>query len=137
MQKGKIDIKDKPLVPLKRLRALTITPKKIALIVFVIFLILVLGYFWREINFLIMPPKLEITQPPVDISTNQSTIEIIGKTEPTATLTINSYNVYIDKDGNFVYEINLDEGVNNIKIESKNRFNKINTIIRRIIYNKQ
>jgi hypothetical protein len=137
MQKRKIDIKDKPLVPLKKLRALTITPKKIALIVFVIFLILVLGYFWREINFLIMPPKLEITQPPADIFTNQSTIEIIGKTEPTATLTINSYNVYIDKDGNFIYEINLDEGVNNIKIESKNRFNKINTIIRRIIYSKQ
>lgn len=134
MQKTKIKIKDKPLVPTKRLRVLMVTPKKIALIIFIVFLILVLGYFWREINFLIRPPKLEITQPPTDISTTLQTIEIIGKTEPTATLTINTYDAYIDKDGNFKYEINLEEGVNTIQVQSKNRFNKVNTIIRRVIY---
>ncbi|MFH1129320.1 MAG: hypothetical protein V1686_01120 [Patescibacteria group bacterium] len=136
MQKTKIRIKDKPLMPMKRLRVLMVTPKKVALIIFIVFVVLVLGYFWREINFLIRPPKLEITQPPTDISTNQSTIEIIGKTESTAILTIDGYNAYINKDGSFKFEKNLSEGVNNVIIESKNRFNKINTIIRRIIYNK-
>lgn len=113
-----------------------VTPKKIALIIFIIFLVLVLGYFYREICFLIKPPKLEIIQPPTDISTNQNIIEIIGKTELTASLTINGYNIYIDKDGNFKQEINLIEGLNTIEIQSKNRFNKVNTIIRRIIYEK-
>jgi len=136
MQKTKINIKDKPLMPMKRSRVLMFTPKKIALIIFIVFVVLVLGYFYREICFLIRPPKLEVTQPPADISTNQGTIEIIGNTEPTAILTINTYNAYIDKDGNFKYEINLSEGVNTIEIQSKNRFNKVNTIIRRIIYNK-
>jgi len=137
MQKTKIEIKDRPLVPIKAKRVLTITPKKLALIAFIVFLILVLGYFWREISFLVSPPRLEIIQPPADISINQSTIEIIGKTEPTAILTIDGFEVYIDKDGNFKFEKNLIEGVNNIIIESKNRFNKVNTIIRRVIYNKQ
>ncbi len=136
MQKTRISIKDKPLMPMRRSKALMFTPKKIALIVFVVFLILVLGYFYREICFLIKPPKLEVTQPPADISTNQSTIEIIGKTEPTATVTIDGFDVYIDKDGNFKFEKNLINEVTNIEIQSKNRFNKVNTIIRRIIYEK-
>ena len=83
-----------------------------------------------------MPPKLEIIQPPADISTNQSIIEIIGRTETTAVLTIDNSEVYIDKDGNFKFEKNLVEGVNNIVVQSKNRFNKVNTIIRRVIYSK-
>lgn len=120
----------------KRSRSLIFTPKKVALIVFVVFLILVLGYFYREICFLVRPPKLEITQPPTDISTNQNTIEIIGNTELTASLTINGYNVYINKDGSFKHEMNLIEGVNTIEVQSKNRFNKINTIVRKIIYEK-
>jgi hypothetical protein len=136
MHKTKIEIKDKSLISVRGRKSLTITPKRVTLIIFIIFLVLVLGYFWREINFLIRPPKLEITQPPTDISTNQNTIEIIGKTESTAFLLINSQEIYIDKEGNFKTELNLSEGLNTIKIESKNRFNKVNTIIRRIIYNK-
>lgn len=136
MQKTKIEIKDRPLVPLKAKRFLTITPKRISLIVFILFLILVGIYFWREINFLVMPPKLEVSQPPTDISTSQKQIEIIGKTEPTAILSIDEFGVYIESDGSFKFEKNLSEGINTIKIESKNRFNKVNTIIRRVIYNK-
>ena len=136
MQKTKIEIKDKPLVPMKANKFLTITPKRITLIVFILFLIFVGIYFWREINFLVMPPNLEVTQPPADISTNQKTFEIIGKTESTAYLLVNGQETYLDREGNFKTEVNLSEGVNTIKIESKNRFNKINTIIRRIIYEK-
>ncbi len=136
MQKTRIEIKDKPLIPIRKGKSLTITPKKLTLIVFILFLILVFGYFWREISFLVQAPKLEVTQPPTDISTTEKTIEIIGKTESTAFLSINNQETYLDKEGNFKSELNLSEGLNTIKIESKNRFNKVNTIIRRIIYNK-
>ena len=118
-------------------RNFIITPKKVALIVFVLFLVLVLGYFWREIGFLVQAPKLEVTQPPADISTTEKTITILGETESTAFLSINGQEIYLDKEGGFKTELNLSEGLNTIKIESKNRFNKVNTIIRRVIYNKQ
>jgi len=101
MKKIRFDIKDKPLMSIKKTKTLMITPKKVALIVFIIFLVLVLGYIYREICFLIRPPKLEIIQPPTDISISQNIIEIIGKTELTASLTINGYDVYINKDGSF------------------------------------
>ena len=130
----KLEVKDKAIKPIKRRWALVISPKKIVLSIFVLFLILVGWYFYREINFLIKAPFLEITQPLTDITVTQETFEIIGRTIPSAYLTVNNEEVYIDKEGNFRSQINLSQGVNIIKIEAKNRFNKANQIIRRIIY---
>lgn len=136
MKRLKLEVKDKAIEPIKGSRTLVISPKKIVLIVFIIFLILVGLYFYREICFLVKAPKLELSQPPIDITVTEENFEIIGKTEPFAYLTINDQEVYIDKEGNFRSQINLSQGVNTIKIESKNRFNKANQIIRRIIYEK-
>lgn len=133
MQRIKLEVKDKPIEPLRKPRSFLITPKRIALVFFILFLILVGYYFWREIGFLIKPSELEISQPPTDITVTQDTFEISGKTNPGAYLTVNGKEVYIDKEGNFKSEINLSQGLNIIKIEAKNRFGKTNTIIRRII----
>lgn len=130
----KLELKDKAIRPIRRAWQLKITPKRIVLIVFILFLILVALYFYREINFLIKPPFLEVTQPPADITAMKQTFEIIGKTHPSAYLTINNKEVYIDKQGNFHTEIDLSQGVNTITIQAKNRFNKTNQIIRRIIF---
>ena len=134
IQKAKLEVKDKAIRPLKRMRQLVITPKRISLIVFVLFLILVGLYFHREIGFLTKAPALEVSQPPFDITVKQETFEIIGKTNTSAYLTVNSKEIYIDKQGNFKTEVNLSQGVNIITVQAKNRFDKINEIIRRIIY---
>lgn len=133
----KLELKDKPIKPLKRTKSLLITPKKITLVVFILFLILAALYFYREIGFLTKAPKLEVTQPPIDITATEESIEIVGKTDPSAYLTVNAQEVYINKEGNFKTEINLSQGLNIIKIQAKNRFNKTNEIIRRIIYEKK
>lgn len=137
MEKFKTDLNDKPIEPLKRKKSLIISPKKIVLIIFVLFLVLVILYFWRELNFLIKPPSLIIIQPPTDITSTEETFKIIGKTEPGVYLTINKDEIYVDKEGNFEEEINLSQGINLIEIIVKNRFNKTNKEIRRIIYNQQ
>ncbi len=134
IQKAKLEVKDKAIRPLKRMRQLVITPKRISLIVFVLFLILVGLYFHREIGFLTKAPALELSQPPTDITVKQETFEIIGTTDPSAYLTVNDKEVYIDKQGEFKTEVNLSQGVNVITIQAKNRFDKTNEIIRRIIY---
>ena len=136
MQKIKLELKDRPLEPLMQKKSLLITPKKIVFFVFILFLILVTFYFWREICFLIKPPALEVFQPPADINVNYEKFEISGKTTPFALLTLNEEELYIDKEGGFKKEIILSEGLNTLKIEAKNRFGKINTIIRRIIFQK-
>jgi len=135
MQKIKLELKDKPLKPLMNKKSLLVTPKKIVLFLFVLFLVLVVFYFWKEICFLIKPPALEVFQPPADITVNQDRFEIIGKTTPFAYLILNGEELYIDKEGNFRKEITLSFGLNTLKIEAKNRFGKTNTITRRIIFN--
>jgi len=137
MKKIKLELKDKPIKPLKRTRSLVVGPKKIVLILFILFLILVAFYFWREISFLVKAPGLEVFQPPTDITVTQEAFEILGKTEPISYLTINGEEIYIDRKGNFKTEIELSEGLNIIKINSKNRFGKTNEIIRRILYEKR
>lgn len=134
MKKIKLEVRDKALRPIKRKRAFILSPKKIVLIVFVVFLLLVVLYFWKQINFLIKAPYLEVSQPFVDITVTEQVFEIIGKTNSSAYLTINGQEVYINKGGNFKTEIELSKGINIVKIESKNRFDKVNEIIRRIIY---
>jgi len=135
MQRIKLELKDKPIEPLVKRRSLAITPKRIIFLIFILFLIAVAWFFWKEICFLIRPPQLEVSQPPADIAVNREIFEIIGKTSPVAYLTVKDEEVYVDKDGSFKKEIELSPGVNTIKIEAKNRFGKTNTIIRRIIFN--
>lgn len=130
----KLEVKDKAIRPVRRGRQLVITPKRIVLGVFILFLILVVWFFYWQISFLIRAPELEVSQPLTDITVKEEVFEIIGKTNSSAYLTVNGQEVYIDKEGGFKNLIELSEGVNIIEIQAQNRFNKTNEIIRRIIY---
>lgn len=137
VEKIKLELKDKPLSPIRRPKSFFIRPKIVAIVVFLIFIIFVCWYFWHEVRFLIKAPELKVLQPPADISATVDSFEIVGATDPSAYLTINDEKIYLDKDGNFKFELHLSSGVNIIKVEAKNRFNKTNQIIRRILYEKQ
>ena len=137
MKKIKLELKDRAIRPIKKARRLVISPKKISSIFFIIFLIAIVWYFSREITFLTAAPDLEINSPFTDLIVSEESFEVIGKTDPTAFLTINDNKIFIEKDGNFNNLINLVAGVNLIKIKAENRFGKTNEIIRRIIYERQ
>ncbi len=137
MKRIKLELKDRAIRPIKRAKMFVINPKKISSILFIIFLIAIVWYFSREITFLTAAPDLEINSPFTDLIVNEESFEIVGKTDPTAFLTINDKKIFIEKDGNFNNLINLVAGVNLIKIKAENRFGKTNEIIRRIIYERQ
>lgn len=110
-----------------------LTPKILGWIAGVLFFLIVLGYLFFQLNHLIGAPGIENFEPKADFSTAQSSISISGRTKPEAQLTINGGAVYIDKDGKFQQEINLNEGLNTIKVEARNRFGKTTVLIRQII----
>lgn len=68
-------------------------------------------------------PELEINQPQdgETITDDNNRIEVIGKTEGEADILINDHFVVVDSEGNFNYQISLDEGENEIKIISKDK----------------
>ncbi|MFH1308749.1 MAG: hypothetical protein ABIH51_01925 [Patescibacteria group bacterium] len=134
MKKTKLQLKDKPIKPIKKLGNFTINPRKISLIVFVLFLILVAWYFSREIRFLTAAPNLDVDIE--DMIVREESFNILGRTDSSAHLVVNDKEILVEKNGNFETQINLVAGVNLIKIKAKNRFGKTNEIIKRIIYEK-
>ncbi len=110
-----------------------ITPKKISWVIALIIILLIVGYLIYQLDFLISAPKLEVDYPAQDLTINRSLIEISGRSDQSAKLTVNGEQVYIEKDGTFRQEINLSPGVNTLKIEAVNRFGKKSEIMRQIV----
>ncbi len=104
--------------------------KNILIIAFVFVCIMYLGFYIKNI---VAPPKLVIIEPGSDISIEEFFINIYGKTDEEAIVTINQENVLTDADGYFRKNIGLITGVNNIEIIAKKKYSEENVIIRKIL----
>lgn len=129
------DLRRKEMIELPSLPTprIIVTPKRIKWAVIILIALVIIGYLIYQLDFLIAPPRLIINYPAEDLMIERSTIEISGQSDISAKLTINGQQVYIDKDGNFLQELNLSPGVNTLKIEAVNRFGKKSEITRQII----
>ena len=91
-----------------------------------------LGFF---INNIISPPKLFISYPEKDLTTDKKFIEITGITEQEVQIYINEDLVLVDVYGSFSKRISLKEGLNLISITAQKKYSKKNEIIRKILVN--
>jgi hypothetical protein len=82
-------------------------------------------YIGWQISILAAPPKLEIISPKDNSKATEQSIVVEGKTDAGAEVFINDVGISIDPEGNFVERISLQEGVNVLKITSKNKLNKV------------
>lgn len=117
----------------KTKQILLVTPKRISLIVTIIVIAVIFGYFWHQLSYLIYPPAIKITQPASDITIQNKSIEIFGQTGLDVYLTINGKEVYVDNKGYFKSMVDLEVGLNTLKIEARDRFGKTNVVIRRVM----
>lgn len=113
-----------------------VNPKRVGLVLCLIITALIFGYFWHQLSFLINPPSIKISQPVSDLTTKERTIEVLGQTDLDVYLTINGREVYVDEKGFFRSVLSLEQGINLLKIEAKDRFGKTNTATRRIMVTK-
>lgn len=81
-------------------------------------------YLWYEFRFLVGPPSLEVTTPQDQVSVGESMIEVLGKTDPEAKVTLNNQEVAIDSEGNFKQELRLSGGATTIIIIATSKFGK-------------
>lgn len=112
---------------------IVVTPKRLWLVLGIVVIALIFGYFWHQLSYLIYPPNIEITQPASDFTTQERSLEVSGQTESDVYLTINGKEAYVDNKGYFEGAVNLELGLNILKIEAKDRFGKTNIIIRRVM----
>ena len=115
--------KDFPLSKFRLTQALKILPLiLIALLVYIIF----------QYRSAIFNPSLSVSYPEKNSIISSQTITVIGKTDPNATVFVNSNLAVLDRDGNFKKTINVFPGHTKITIKSVNNFNRTTILERQI-----
>jgi cytoskeletal protein RodZ len=95
---------------------------------------ILLAFFALNFNNFFGKPYLEITNPKDSLSTvSTSSINVIGKINPTDKLTINSKDIVTDLNGSFESTYELQPGLNTIEFKVKKLLGKENSQIKQII----
>lgn len=101
--------------------------KNIPLLVFVL---IVISFSVFQAVQLFGLPNLVLENPSLDIITSEETVLVSGKGAKNTYLNINGKEIYLGEEGVFEEEIYLHLGINEIRVEAKNRLGKIKTISR-------
>lgn len=110
-----------------------LTPGRFVGLLVAFFVCLFLVYLGFQYRALYQAPTLEIESPASSgLVVSERRIEVLGKTDPDATVTINGTSVLVRSDGKFFDQVNLETGVNKITITATSRFGKTTTVVREV-----
>jgi len=108
------------------------TPRSTVIAVVVFLFTLFLGYLVYQYSLLVGPPSLNLTSPKDGITISQSTVEVFGKTDPEATISVNDKLVALDKGGQFYVRLVLTPGLNKITVTASNKSGKNTSVVRKV-----
>lgn len=80
-------------------------------------------------------PVLEIESPSNQTVVSQKRVDVLGKTDPDATVTVQGVSVLVRSDGKFFDQVALEPGVNVVTIIATSRFGKTTTVAREVGFN--
>jgi len=106
-------------------RIFTLSSIGIALSLFFLFLIY---QYWQFVS----APPLIIDRPPENTVFQTDEVEIAGKTDPDAMLTINDQPVKVSETGSFTVKIPLSAGLNTLTFKASNKYQKTTTKLRHL-----
>jgi cytoskeletal protein RodZ len=110
-----------------------LTPQRVRIIIIIIIVLALTAYLGLQIQNIYEPPRLFVSQPDKNIITEQSFIEIKGQTEKEARVYINEKEVFLDPQGEFKATLDLQKGLNLIKISAVKKTGRANTVYREIL----
>lgn len=110
-----------------------ILPKIAVLAGLIVLLAAISIYIISETINISRPPLLTVYDFPDQQSITTHSVTLKGKTDPEAKVTINWQEITIDAAGNFTELINLQEGINTLRIAAKNKHSKENIIYKQIL----
>lgn len=112
---------------------LRITPTRFIVFVVVCLTGIFLLYFGLQYQKLQMPPNLEIDSPKEDQQVKERRVDVLGKTDPDATVAINGITILVRSDGQFFDQVAITAGDNTISVTATSRYGKSQTQTRKII----
>lgn len=110
-----------------------LTPKMVRIGLAVLIIVALIIYLGFEINKIFTAPDLVILAPANDIKISENFIEINGQTEKEARVFINEKEIFIDSQGGFKATIDLQKGINYIKISAVKKHSRENIIFREVL----
>lgn len=117
--------------PLNRSK-LQLTPGKFVALIIVALIALFVGYFGLQYKNLQKAPGLTIDAPAHQAVITERRVDVLGDTDPDATVTVNGISVLVRGDGKFFDQVTLEPGVNKITIVATSRFGKSTTVVREV-----
>ena len=90
------------------------------------FLVLVILIFWIvKVQQIFAPPFLEINYPQDGSIATSQQITLVGRSEKEVELIVNNQEIFVDENGNFETLVDLQKGLNLIKITAKKRYSRL------------
>lgn len=117
--------------PLNR-SAFQLTPGKFIFIIVSILVTVFLLYLFTQYQTLQKPPTLLIDSPVNQEVFSDTRVDVLGKTDPDATVTINGVSVLVRPDGKFFDQIRVEPGINTLTITASSRLGKTTTQVVKI-----
>ncbi len=93
----------------------------------------VLTYMGVELGQVIVPPRLEVSEPAENEIVREQRITVKGAAEAEATVSINGQEVVGDGQGNFTTVVELSDGLNTIIVSAKKKHSRPTTVARTIL----
>lgn len=109
-----------------------LTPAKFLWFIIGVCVLLFFLYFGVQYKKLQLPPTLIVESPKNESVATDRRIEVVGKTDPDATVMINSVSIIVRSDGSFFDYVVLESGVNTITVASTSRYGKTATVTRKV-----
>ncbi len=100
------------------------TPKTTGIAIVIMLATLFGGYMFYQYRILTGVPPLSIIHPIDQYKTTEDSVEIIGVTDPQATLAVNGQLVALDRGGTFRFRVPLDSEVNKISVTVASKYGK-------------
>ncbi len=109
-----------------------LTPGKFIFIIVTLLVTVFLLYLFVQYQTLQKPPTLLIDSPVNQEVFSDTRVDVLGKTDPDATVTINGVSVLVRPDGKFFDQIRVEPGINTLTIMASSRLGKTTTQVVKI-----
>lgn len=134
---GRCDLLEPMRLPRQRVRkgSLFNLPRMVAAGMVALVMLAVVGYFGWQVTELTRPPELVLYAPNDGMATTTALLPVTGEVvKGEVTLTINDEPVIVNADNTFALTVDLERGLNVIKVEAKRRYSRPAVLYRRVVF---
>jgi len=124
----------KMLRPRVSKRDLLVSSKLTVLLASALLVLAIGGYLVYQARQMTESPPLTVSAPIEGQTLEHARVEVTGRTDPAAKLTVNSESVVVDQDGSFRVSINVPPGLSSILVQARRRYSVPVTIERHVLF---